>query len=108
MGIGEYPDGYEPRIHGPYDPARYYGPKDTPFGEVRLKDLGAWFLRRKYTPQAITGAISRAYWRWQHKYVLPRKSGAAAFFQVVITAGIVFYVMNFDKIRRERRYEHHW
>lgn len=25
MGYGEYPAGYNAKIHGPYDPARYYG-----------------------------------------------------------------------------------
>lgn len=25
MGFGEYPAEYNPKIHGPYDPARFYG-----------------------------------------------------------------------------------
>lgn len=25
MGYGEYPAGYNAKVHGPYDPARYYG-----------------------------------------------------------------------------------
>lgn len=25
MGFGDYPAEYNPRVHGPYDPARYYG-----------------------------------------------------------------------------------
>lgn len=25
MGIGDYPAEYNPKVHGPYDPARYYG-----------------------------------------------------------------------------------
>lgn len=25
MAIGDYPVEYNPSIHGPYDPARYYG-----------------------------------------------------------------------------------
>lgn len=25
MGLGEYPAEYNPKVHGPYDPARYYG-----------------------------------------------------------------------------------
>jgi len=25
MAWGEYPAEYNPRVHGPYDPARYYG-----------------------------------------------------------------------------------
>lgn len=25
MAIGDYPADYNPKVHGPYDPARYYG-----------------------------------------------------------------------------------
>lgn len=25
MAIGDYPKEYNPSVHGPYDPARYYG-----------------------------------------------------------------------------------
>lgn len=25
MAFGDYPAEYNPRVHGPYDPARYYG-----------------------------------------------------------------------------------
>jgi hypothetical protein len=25
MAWGEYPAGYNPNVHGPYDPARFYG-----------------------------------------------------------------------------------
>lgn len=25
MGFGDYPKEYNPAVHGPYDPARYYG-----------------------------------------------------------------------------------
>lgn len=25
MGFGDYPAEYDAKIHGPYDPARYYG-----------------------------------------------------------------------------------
>ena len=30
MGFGEYPAEFNPKVHGPYDPARFYGKgKDT-------------------------------------------------------------------------------
>lgn len=80
--FGEYQPGYDPKIHAPYDPARYYGkreyliyfsflfkcltnwhfpffPADTPFGEVKLKDFGAWFSRRNKSPQSTAQLISR-------------------------------------------------
>jgi Mitochondrial F1F0-ATP synthase, subunit f len=25
FGIGEYPPEFNPKVHGPYDPARFYG-----------------------------------------------------------------------------------
>lgn len=40
LGFGCYPEWYNRAVHGPYDPARYYGPKDTPFGQVKLSELG--------------------------------------------------------------------
>lgn len=108
MRLGQYPEGYDSKIHGPYDPARYYGKPDTPFGEVVLKDLPEWIARRNAHPQAMTGAISRAFWRWQHKYIHPKKAGIAPFFHVVLISGAIFYVLNYHKIRREKLYQYHW
>ena len=34
MGLGELPAEYSKAVHGPYDPAIFYGKKDTPFGQV--------------------------------------------------------------------------
>lgn len=31
MGWGEYPNEYNPRVHGPYDPARWYGKRKLYF-----------------------------------------------------------------------------
>lgn len=28
MGFGEYPADYNPKVHGPYDPARFYGKRE--------------------------------------------------------------------------------
>lgn len=44
-----------------------------------------------------------AFWRWQHKYVQPRRGGIAPFFQVVTSCMIVFYVLNYKKIREYRK-----
>ncbi|CAB3253828.1 unnamed protein product [Arctia plantaginis] len=60
MAFGDYPKEYDPATHGPYDPARYYGKPDTPFGDVKLKDLLAWLGRRNRSPSAMLGACSRA------------------------------------------------
>lgn len=31
MGFGDYPAEYNPKVHGPYDPARFYGKREFPF-----------------------------------------------------------------------------
>lgn len=87
MAIGDYPAEYNPKVHGPYDPARYYGKReftnllnnicyitrrdqkyfltmssflaDTPFGQVKLSELGSWFARRNKGPSAFAGLFSR-------------------------------------------------
>ncbi|KAI4456360.1 atp synthase f chain mitochondrial-related [Holotrichia oblita] len=59
MAIGDYPAEYNAKVHGPYDPARFYGKPDTPFGQVRLGEIGSWLSRRNKHPSAVAGAISR-------------------------------------------------
>ncbi|KAH1015973.1 hypothetical protein HUJ04_007272 [Dendroctonus ponderosae] len=98
LNFGQYPIEYDPKIHGPYDPARFYGKPDTPFGQLKLSEVGSWLGRRDKSPRAVVGAISRAYWRWQHKYVQPKRAGIAPFLQVVVGCMGIFYVFNYDKI----------
>ncbi|ENN74885.1 putative ATP synthase subunit f, mitochondrial [Dendroctonus ponderosae] len=107
LNFGQYPIEYDPKIHGPYDPARFYGKPDTPFGQLKLSEVGSWLGRRDKSPRAVVGAISRAYWRWQHKYVQPKRAGIAPFLQVVVGCMGIFYVFNYDKISRHRNYKHH-
>ncbi|XP_075231358.1 ATP synthase, subunit F [Lycorma delicatula] len=105
--IGDYPADYNPKVHGPYDPARYYGKPDTPFGQVKLSELVSWFSRRDKHPRAAVAAISRAFWRWQHKYVLPRRSTIAPVLQFGVSAMIIFYAMNHFKIKNHKNYKYH-
>ncbi|KAM7341948.1 ATP synthase, subunit F isoform 1-T2 [Cochliomyia hominivorax] len=107
MAFGDYPAEYNPKVHGPYDPARYYGKADVPLGQVKLGELGAWFGRRNKTPSAIAGAMSRAWWRWQHKYVQPKRAGIAPFFQITAVAMTFFYAINYGKMRHHRNYKYH-
>ncbi|XP_063699002.1 putative ATP synthase subunit f, mitochondrial [Culicoides brevitarsis] len=107
MGFGDYPAEYNPKVHGPYDPARYYGKPDTPFSQVKLGEVGAWFGRRNKSPQALAGACSRAFWRWQHNYCLPRRAGMAPVFQVIVGAMVFFYTINYGKITAHRNYKYH-
>ncbi|KAG0720668.1 putative ATP synthase subunit f, mitochondrial [Chionoecetes opilio] len=100
MGFGEYPAAYNATVHGPYDPARFYGKVDIPFGEVKLGEVGSWLARRSIG--GIPGAMSRAFWRWQHKYMLPKKTGFAPFAQLCVGSMIVFYAINYGKIAWEK------
>ncbi|KAL1494143.1 hypothetical protein ABEB36_009788 [Hypothenemus hampei] len=105
--IGQYPPEYDPKIHGPYDPARFYGKPDTPFGQVKLNEVGSWLARRNKSPQAIVGAISRAYWRWQHKYVQPKRAGIAPFLHIVFGSMTFFYILNYPRISHHKNYKYH-
>merc|ERR1711862_170159 len=77
FGLGELPKGYNAKVHGPYDPAVYYGPKDTPFGEVKVGELPKWLARRDKSIGGIGKAISRSYWRYCHNYVFPKRTKIA-------------------------------
>ena len=82
FGLGELPKEYNRKIHGPYDPAVYYGKKDTPLGETKVADLPKWFARRSFTPTAAGRSVSRAYWRWAHKFMQPKYTGIVPVVQV--------------------------
>lgn len=107
MAIGDYPLEYDPSKHGPYDPARYYGKPDTPFGQVKLGELSDWFRRREKTPKAFTSVVSRAWWRWQHKYIQSKRNGIAPFFQFIAGSMLFFYLINYNKLKRHRNYKYH-
>ncbi|XP_013409793.1 putative ATP synthase subunit f, mitochondrial [Lingula anatina] len=85
QGINKYPVGYKAEIHGPYVEYRYYGPKDTPFEDVKLGDLRSWLARRKKTPGAILGAISRGQQRWSRAYFNARYPSYVPVMQLVTT-----------------------
>lgn len=72
---------------------------DTPFGQVKLNEVTSWLARRDKTPRGILGGISRSWWRWQHKYVQPKRSGVAPIFQVICASMVVFYCINYSKLR---------
>ncbi|KAI4483451.1 hypothetical protein M0802_013381 [Mischocyttarus mexicanus] len=100
MGFGDYPAEYDRAKHGPYDPARYYGKPDTPFGDVKIGELSNWLRRRNFHPFALTSAISRAYWHWQHRFVFPVRAGIAPFFQMAVGTSMLFYVINYQRISK--------
>merc|ERR1712079_437369 len=109
FGIGELPKDYKPKVHGPYDPAVYYGPKDKAFGNVKLAELPGWLGRRgMYTPMGINRAMSRAFWRWNHKYMLPKYAGVTGTMQLAAGACVFFYLINITKYWEHRNFKHQW
>merc|ERR1711972_68748 len=105
MGFGEYPLEYNPKVHGPYNPATYYGKADTPLTQVKLGELPSWLGRRSIS--GAPSAISRAWWRWQHKYMLPKKTGIAPFLHLIVGSMTFFYVINYPAITHHRLQKYH-
>lgn len=75
-------------------------PVDTPLSQVKLGEIGAWISRRDKNPRAIAGAFSRAWWRWQHKYVQPKRAGIAPMLQLIAGSMVFFYAINYNKMRK--------
>ena len=74
--LGNLPSGYNKAVHGPYDPAVFYGKPDLPLSQVivlvlfpsfdfpivqvKVYQLPAWLARRQfYNPIAYGRALSR-------------------------------------------------
>ncbi|OQV11599.1 putative ATP synthase subunit f, mitochondrial [Hypsibius exemplaris] len=107
FGIGAYPVEFNRRIHGPYDPARFYGKPVTPFGQVKIGELPAWLSRRSLNPVAMSRAVSRGYWRWFHKYVAVRYGTAAPYVQFAVGLSALFYCINYKTIRLHSQAKYH-
>ena len=72
FGAGTYPKSYNPKVHGPYYPHRYYGKADTAFSEVKIGELGAWLSRREKGLRPFNMLMSRAYWRFMNAHFTAR------------------------------------
>lgn len=66
--------------------------------QVKLGEITSWLARRDKNPRAAVGAISRAWWRWNHKYVQPKRPGIAPVLQLIVGGMIFFYAINYGKI----------
>ncbi|CAG0913124.1 unnamed protein product [Notodromas monacha] len=108
MGMGQLPEGYNKKIHGPYNPARYYGKPDIPLGQVKIKELGPWLARRNKDPVSIARLMSRGYHRWSQKYILARTGGLAGYTQLLVGISLFFYTINYCKYANHRNYKYHW
>merc|ERR1712121_409877 len=107
MGLGEYPPEFNPKIHGPYHPGRYYGKADVPLGQVKLGELGSWFSRRSYSPQAMLAATMRGYWRWANKYLLVKKTSIAPLIHVTSVMAMSYYFLQYRSHTNHRHAKYH-
>jgi F-type H+-transporting ATPase subunit f len=109
MGFGCYPAGYNRKVHGPYDPARYYGPKDVALADVKVSDLAKWIGRRDKSPQAMAQCISRNYFRWLDKFVVPRKAGSTCYWQAIFCLSVFSYLTLYHKsLSHHKNRKYHW
>ena len=88
----EYPKEYNPRVHGAYDPSRFYG-KAQPLTEVKLGEVGNWFSQRNMSFAGFRGLASRALWRYRIKYIDPRRANAAFIYQFIFVAFTANYFL---------------
>ena len=107
-GWGCYPEGYDYKVHGPYDRSRYYGPKDTPLADVKMRDLVQWIGRRNKTPRAFAQMFGRALYRWEDKFVQPRKAGFAGFLHVVLLSCTFSYLIQWKTLKHHKNHKYHW
>merc|ERR1712189_73264 len=107
--LGQLPSNYNRAVHGPYDPAVFYGKADIPLSQVKVYQLPAWLLRRQfYNPIAYGRALSRAYWRWNHKYALPKHCGLTPVLQMSAGFMALFYLLNYESISNHKNQKYHW
>eukprot|EP00745_Piridium_sociabile_P037476 TRINITY_DN6813_c0_g1_i3.p1 TRINITY_DN6813_c0_g1~~TRINITY_DN6813_c0_g1_i3.p1 ORF type:complete len:108 (-),score=17.36 TRINITY_DN6813_c0_g1_i3:176-499(-) len=107
MGLGEYPAEFNPRIHGPYHPGRFYGKADLPLGQVKLGEMGSWLSRRSYTPQAMASTVMRGYWRWATKFLLAKKTSIAPVVQFTTGMAIAYYFLQYRSHTNHRHAKYH-
>ncbi|XP_067940733.1 putative ATP synthase subunit f, mitochondrial [Watersipora subatra] len=106
--IGRPPPEYNPYVHGPYDPGKFYGNKGKPWQEVKLAELPSWLTKRSANPIDWTRSFYRAYWRYSHRWLNTKKIGSASIFHVGLFFGAYYYFLQYRSHTDERRSKYHW
>merc|ERR1711976_54981 len=108
LGVGYAPAEYNPSVHGPYNPGKWYGEPDTALRDVKLGELKAWVGRRNTHPVAIARAFGRGVHRWQATWMFPKHASAAGWLQFIV-GWSTFWVINFAQSSRnmEKSYKYH-
>merc|ERR1712141_646976 len=106
-GVGEYPPGYNAKVHGPYNPARNYGPLDTKFTDVKLADLGDWLRRRDTRLSGVWRGLNRGFWRWNTKWLHVRSGSTAAVAQWTMVMCFLWYCNQYKWLSYHRLAKYH-
>merc|ERR1712170_12257 len=107
FGFGNTPAEYNVKVHGPYNPALWYGKPHTRFRDVKIGELPAWFMRRSFHPLAIGRSMGRGYWRWLNTWVHPRKAGPAWLYHIVVGMATVYGISYLDFTRNHHIAKYH-
>jgi len=91
LGIGEYQPGYNPKIHGAYDPSRYYGKAD-PLSKVKLGELSQWMGRRDVSPLGAWRVVQRGWHHWMNNWMHVKRPTTAPLIQAAMLGSLVFYL----------------
>lgn len=106
FGAGTYPKEFNPRVHGPYYPSRYYGKADVSFWDCKLGELPKWFGRRQLGIRPFSMVLSRRMWTVMQKY----KTSAASMYFIWLYGAVgmtYFYIMQYPKYSNERHSKYH-
>uniref|UniRef100_A0A914XJS5 ATP synthase subunit f, mitochondrial n=1 Tax=Plectus sambesii TaxID=2011161 RepID=A0A914XJS5_9BILA len=99
---------YNPNVHGPYLPSRYYGPKDKTFAEVKVGELPAWLGRRQKGLLPTYRLIARAHARWMQNYAMVRHGGWSHVWQGLFILALLCYIECWPKYRKWQQARYHW
>ncbi|ESP04031.1 hypothetical protein LOTGIDRAFT_230289 [Lottia gigantea] len=109
FGIGCYPEGYNPRVHGAYHEMVFYGKPDKRFCDLTLKELPSWLTRRSYTPFALWGGVTRTVARYRHHWWFPLKASPAPIMHLLLFWYFSCYYLSFKVLHATHRKSfYHW
>ncbi|CAF1487673.1 unnamed protein product, partial [Rotaria magnacalcarata] len=91
--FNEYPRDFNPRVHGPYCPWRYYGKRDLHFSDVKLADISAWVARRDKTPMGIYQGGIRTFWKFYRAYLDNKKPNLIWYTQIFVAASLINFII---------------
>merc|ERR1711868_290806 len=106
-GVGEYPPGYNVKVHGPYYPFKNYAPADTKLTEVKLADLPAWLGRRDTSISGIRRGLTRGYWTWTTRWLHVQSGSTAAYAQAVFGLALFAYWTQYEWLKYQRTVLYH-